>query len=67
MERAYLLVVRREGDTWVVDDDSIHHLEDASGGGCRALELRVQSFRLLASTPEEEFRFAEGTAGTERL
>ncbi len=48
---AYLIIVRREGDIWIVDEDS-HHVLD--GGGYHTLELKVQAVRSLAPTPEEE-------------
>lgn len=48
---AYLMIVKREGKKWVVDDDSVHLLED-EGGNYPVQELTVSQIR--AITREEQ-------------
>lgn len=54
---AYLMIVKREGEKWVVDDDSVHLLED-EGGNYPVQELTVTQLRAITGVrqyiPTEE-------------
>ena len=49
--QAYLVIVRRSEDGWVVDEDSYHVLD---GRGSDVLELTVRAIRPLAPTSKKK-------------
>jgi hypothetical protein len=54
----YLVIVRRQGEQWVVDEDS-HHVFDEQDRYADTLELKIAEIRVLGASSKKELLTTE--------